>query len=37
MRWENNQDLPPEKYRGHVKEFFEEELITYYKKIISSC
>ena len=32
MRWENNQDLPPEKYRGHVKEFFEEELITLLQK-----
>ena len=32
MRWENNQDLPPEKYRGHVKEFFEEELITLFQK-----
>lgn len=27
MRWENNQNLPHDKYRGHVKEFYEEELI----------
>ena len=27
MRWENNQNLPLNKYRGHVKEFFEDELI----------
>ena len=28
MRWENRQNLPPEKYRGHVKEFYENELIS---------
>tara|TARA_B100001989_G_C24546733_1_gene471333 strand:- start:331 stop:1059 length:729 start_codon:yes stop_codon:yes gene_type:complete len=32
MRWENNQNLPPAKYRGHVKEFFEDELITLVQK-----
>ena len=32
MRWENNQNLPPAKYRGHVKEFFEDELITIVQK-----
>ena len=32
MRWENNQNLPPDKYRGHVKEFLEDELITLVQK-----
>lgn len=27
MRWENNQNLPKDKYRGHIKEFYEKELI----------
>ena len=27
MRWENNQNLPLDKYRGHVKEFYEKELV----------
>ena len=27
MRWENNQNLPSDKYRGHVKEFYEKELV----------
>ena len=27
MRWENNQNLPCDKYRGHIKEFYERELI----------
>ena len=27
MRWENNQNLPSDKYRGHVKEFYERELV----------
>ena len=27
MRWENNQNLPLAKYRGHVKEFYERELV----------
>tara|TARA_B100000212_G_scaffold340043_2_gene319716 strand:+ start:810 stop:1538 length:729 start_codon:yes stop_codon:yes gene_type:complete len=27
MRWENNQNLPNDKYRGHIKEFYEGELI----------
>ena len=36
MRWENNQNLPLDKYRGHVKEFFEDELITKFKNIILS-
>tara|TARA_B100001248_G_scaffold261824_1_gene254478 strand:- start:4606 stop:5334 length:729 start_codon:yes stop_codon:yes gene_type:complete len=32
MRWENNQNLPPDKYRGHVKEFLEDELINQVQK-----
>ena len=32
MRWENNQNLPLNKYRGHVKEFFEDELINLVQK-----
>ena len=32
MRWENNKNLPPSKYRGHVKEFYEDELITLIQK-----
>ena len=32
MRWENNKNLPPNKYRGHVKEFYEDELITLIQK-----
>ena len=32
MRWENNKNLPPNEYRGHVKEFYEEELITLIQK-----
>ena len=32
MRWENNQNLPLNKYRGHVKEFFEDELIALVQK-----
>ena len=32
MRWENNKNLPPNEYRGHVKEFFEDELITLVQK-----
>ena len=27
MRWENNQNLPLDEYRGHVKEFYERELV----------
>lgn len=32
MRWENNKNLPPNEYRGHVKEFYEDELITLIQK-----
>ena len=32
MRWENNRSLPPDEYRGHVKEFYEDELITLIQK-----
>jgi len=32
MRWENSRNLPPEKYRGHTQEFYEEELISILKK-----
>ena len=32
MRWENNKKLPPNEYRGHVKEFYEDELITLAQK-----
>ena len=32
MRWENNKNLPPDEYRGHVKEFYEDELITLIQK-----
>ena len=32
MRWENNKNLPPDEYRGHIKEFFEDELITLLEK-----
>jgi len=32
MRWENNKNLPPHEYRGHVKEFYEDELITLIQK-----
>ncbi len=32
MRWENNKNLPPNEYRGHVKEFYEDELISLIQK-----
>ena len=32
MRWENNQNLPLDEYRGHVKEFLEDELIDLVQK-----
>ena len=32
MRWENSKNLPPNEYRGHVKEFYEDELITLIQK-----
>jgi len=32
MRWENNKNLPPDEYRGHIKEFYEDELITLVQK-----
>lgn len=32
MRWENNKNLPPDEYRGHIKEFFEDELISLLEK-----
>ena len=32
MRWENNKNLPPNEYRGHVKEFYEDELIKIVQK-----
>ena len=32
MRWENNQNLPQDEYRGHVKEFLEDELIDLVQK-----
>ena len=32
MRWENNKGLSPDEYRGHIKEFFEDELISLLEK-----
>ena len=32
MRWENNKRLPPDEYRGHIKEFYEDELIRLLEK-----
>ena len=32
MRWENNKNLPLDEYRGHIKEFYEDELITLVQK-----
>ena len=32
MRWENNRNLPLDEYRGHIKEFLEDELISLLEK-----
>ncbi len=32
MRWENNKNLPLDEYRGHLKEFYEDELIRLVQK-----
>ncbi len=32
MRWENNKNLPLDEYRGHIKEFYEDELISLIQK-----
>jgi 2-polyprenyl-3-methyl-5-hydroxy-6-metoxy-1,4-benzoquinol methylase len=33
MRWENSSKLPPDEYRGHIKEFKKDELISLLEKI----
>tara|TARA_B100000427_G_C15429950_1_gene560308 strand:+ start:243 stop:971 length:729 start_codon:yes stop_codon:yes gene_type:complete len=32
MRWENNKNLPANEFRGHIKEFYEDELIALLEK-----